>query len=92
MGGSINTYTRIHDGVHVCSCNTCVRLWYTDVEGDYVDDGYVDESMPAYRQGSGQGFFGGLFGNGQAKAAEAAKREQQRKEMDVITFVNPVSL
>ena len=78
---------------HVCVIrDTCVRVWYTDVEGEYVDDGYVDESMPSYRQASGQGFFGGLFGNGEAKAAEAAKREQQRKAMDVITFVDPVSL
>ena len=66
-----------------------VGLLYVEVEGDYVDEGYVDNSIPAYRQGSGAGLFGGLFGgNTAAKQAEAAKRERQRKEMDVIQFVD----
>ena len=67
-----------------------VGLLYVEVEGEYVDSGYVDDSMPAYRQGSGKGFFGGLFGGNSAeKEAARAREEKMRREMDVIQFVDP---
>ena len=66
-----------------------VGLLYVEVEGEFIDDGYVDEKLASYRQGSGAGLFGGLFGGNTAqKQADAAKREKQRREMDVIQFVD----
>jgi len=66
-----------------------VGLLYVEVEGEFIDDGYVDEKLASYRQGSGAGLFGGLFGgNAAQKQADAAKREKQRREMDVIQFVD----
>lgn len=66
-----------------------VGLLYVEVEGEFIDDGYVDEKRPSFGQGSGAGLFGGLFGGNVAKKqADAAMREQQRREMDVIQFVD----
>ena len=63
---------------------------YVEVAGEYVDSGYVDDSTPAWRQGSGKGLFGGLFGGNDAeKQAARAREEKLRREMDVIQFVDP---
>jgi len=63
---------------------------YVDVQGDYIDDGYVDDEMPAYRQGSGKGLFGGFFGgNSEEKQKAAALAAQREREMNVIQFVDP---
>ena len=64
---------------------------FVDVEGEYTDDGWVDDKLPAYRQGSagsqGQGLFGGLFG-GSKPTTSGKTREQLDAEMNVIEFVD----
>jgi len=89
--GKGNTQQQIDDGeAGVGAKADAVGLLYVEVEGEYVDEGYVDEkAAEKARQGStGGGLFGSLFGNAAAKQKEAALREQQRRDMDVIQFVD----
>jgi hypothetical protein len=62
---------------------------YVDVDGEYTDDGWVDETA-TQRQGSGLGaVLGGLFGGSKTVTRPGGKtREQLDAEMNVIEFVD----
>jgi len=63
---------------------------FVDVEGEYTDDGWVEEKKTgntAPAGGVGGGLFGGLFG-GPKKQPGWKSRDQLNKELDVITFVD----
>jgi len=95
--GRSNSREEIEEGeAGIGAKSDAVGLLYVDVEGEYVDDGYVDDTpQPFYRQASGNsgkstGFFGGLFGgNDEEKAAKRALAAQRERDMNVITFVDP---
>ena len=66
----------------------CARR--ADVEGEFTDDGRVEEKKDGATGGSnggGGGLFGGLFG-GPKKQAGWKSRDQLDRELDVITFVD----